>query len=165
MENIPSKAKEIYHLFCEGGVLAWSEAWWPGQARAPHVCKGCVESLDWGTLKNLKFGEPVVWGGPNNLSDCYFCLVDREQGSPMWCPQAPGRPRACSKNDISMIIVFTLTNINTKIIEGKLSKIFISEVYIKLVALRINRYTKVARGSKRLLTPDVTRKILGIPMI
>jgi len=64
-----------------------------------------------------------------------------------------------------MIIVFTLTNINTKIIEGKLSKIFISEVYIKLVALRINRYTKVARGSKRLLTPDVTRKILGIPMI
>jgi len=40
-----------------------------------------------------------------------------------------------------MINVFTLTNINAKIIEGKLSKIFISEVYIKLVALRINRYT------------------------
>jgi len=38
-----------------------------------------------------------------------------------------------------MINVFTLTNINTKIIEGKLSKIFISEVCIKLVALRINR--------------------------
>jgi len=35
-----------------------------------------------------------------------------------------------------------LTNINTKIIEGKLSKIFISEVHIKLVALRINRYTR-----------------------
>jgi len=41
-----------------------------------------------------------------------------------------------------MIIVFTLTNVNTKIIEGKLSKIFISEVYIKLVALRITRYTR-----------------------
>ena len=53
-----------------------------------------------------------------------------------------GRPRACSKNDISMINAFTLTNINTKIIESKLSKIFFSEVYIKLVALRINRYTR-----------------------
>jgi len=41
-----------------------------------------------------------------------------------------------------MINIFTLTNINTTIIEGKLSKIFISEVCIKLVALRINRYTK-----------------------
>jgi len=44
-----------------------------------------------------------------------------------------GRTRACSKNDISMINVFTLTNINTKRIEGKLCKIFISEVYIKLL--------------------------------
>ena len=32
-----------------------------------------------------------------------------------------GRLRACSKNNISMINVFTLTNINTKIIESKLS--------------------------------------------
>jgi len=38
-----------------------------------------------------------------------------------------------------MINAFTLLNINTKIIEGKLSKIFISEVCIKLVALHINR--------------------------
>ena len=53
-----------------------------------------------------------------------------------------GRPRACSKNKISLINVFILTNINTKIIEGKLSKIFISEVYIKLVALRIDRCTR-----------------------
>ena len=30
---------------------------------------------------------------------------------------------ACSKTNISMINVFTLRNINTKIIEGKLSKI------------------------------------------
>ena len=37
------------------------------------------------------------------------------------------RPRACSKNNISMINVFRLTNINTKIIEGKLSELFISE--------------------------------------
>jgi len=51
-----------------------------------------------------------------------------------------GRPRACCKNNVSMVIVFTLTNINTKIIERKLSKIFISEVCIKLV--RINRYTR-----------------------
>ena len=47
-----------------------------------------------------------------------------------------GCPRACSKNNISIINVFTLTNINTKIIEGKLIKIFISNVCIKLVALR-----------------------------
>jgi len=50
-----------------------------------------------------------------------------------------GCPRVVSKNNINMINVFTVTNIN---IEGKLSKIFISEVCIKLVALRINRYTR-----------------------
>jgi len=42
-----------------------------------------------------------------------------------------------------MINVLTLTNINTEIIEGKLSKILISEVCIKLVALHINRYTRI----------------------
>jgi len=52
------------------------------------------------------------------------------------------RPRACSGNNNSMINVFTLTNINTKITEGKLSKTFISEVCIKLVALCINQYTR-----------------------
>jgi len=52
-----------------------------------------------------------------------------------------GRPRVCSKNNISMINVFTLTNIKTKIIAGKLSKTFISEVCIKLVVLR-NRHTR-----------------------
>jgi len=40
-----------------------------------------------------------------------------------------------------MINVFTLKNINTKIIEGKLCKTFISEMCIKLVALRTNRCT------------------------
>jgi len=53
-----------------------------------------------------------------------------------------GRPWACSKNNINMISVFTLTNINNKIIEGKLIKIFISKVGIKLDVLRINRYTR-----------------------
>jgi len=63
------------------------------------------------------------------------------QGSPTWCAREDyvGRPRACSKNNISMINVFTLTNINTKIIEGKLSQICISEVRIKLADFRINR--------------------------
>jgi len=70
------------------------------------------------------------------------CLDSLHQGSPTWYPQAPGRLRACSKNSISMINVFTLMNINTRIIENKLSKFFISEVYIKLVALRINRCTR-----------------------
>jgi len=41
-----------------------------------------------------------------------------------------------------MINIFTLTNINTKIIKGKLSKIFTSQVCIKLGALRINWYTR-----------------------
>jgi len=49
------------------------------------------------------------------------------------------RPRTCSKHNISMINVFKLTNINTEIFEDKFSKIFISEVCIKLAALRINR--------------------------
>jgi len=52
------------------------------------------------------------------------------------------RPRACSKNYISMINGFTLANINTKIIKAKWSKIFISVVCLKLVAHRIQRYTK-----------------------
>jgi len=38
-----------------------------------------------------------------------------------------------------MINVFTSTNINIQIIEGKLSKVFYSGVSIKLVTLRINR--------------------------
>ena len=55
-----------------------------------------------------------------------------------------------------MINVFTLTNINTKIIQGKLSKNFISEVYIKLVALRIDRYTRSSsQFQKRLVTPGL----------
>jgi len=41
-----------------------------------------------------------------------------------------------------MINVFTLTNINTTIVEGKLSKFCMSEACIKLVALRINRCTR-----------------------
>jgi len=47
-------------------------------------------------------------------------------------------PRAYSKNNISMISVFTLRSIlfvNTKIIKGKLSNIFISEACIKLFTL------------------------------
>jgi len=38
-----------------------------------------------------------------------------------------------------MIDVFPLTNINTKAVEGKLSKIFTSDVCVKLVAFGINR--------------------------
>jgi len=41
-----------------------------------------------------------------------------------------------------MINVFTVTNINTKLIKGELSKIFTLEVCFKLVALRLNRYTR-----------------------
>jgi len=60
------------------------------------------------------------------------------QGSPTWCSRTPGRPRARSKINIS-INVFTLTNINTKIIGGKSSKNF---KCIALIALRIDRYTR-----------------------
>jgi len=51
-------------------------------------------------------------------------------------------PRACSKDNISIIRVFTLINVNTEIIEGKLIKIFILKVCIKLVALGINPCTR-----------------------
>jgi len=79
-----------------------------------------------------------------------YCVM---QGSPSWCPRAPGRPKGpCRspagpfKNNISInniINAFSLTiNMNTKVLEGKLSKIFTSEVCIKLVALRINWYTR-----------------------
>ena len=54
------------------------------------------------------------------------------------------RTRACFRYNISMINFFTLTNINNKIIEGKPSKICISEVCTKLAALRI----EVARSFK-----------------
>ena len=59
--------------------------------------------------------------------------------------------RACSKNNISMISVFTLRSIlivNTKIIKGKLSNIFISEACIKLIALCINRHVEALRFKK-----------------
>jgi len=89
------------------------------------------------------------------LAHYHLCYVDLYQGSPTWCSRQQVarkdhvcRPRACFKNNISMISIFTLTNINNKIIEGKLSKIFISEMWIKLVTLRINRY-KVARSFKK----------------
>jgi len=52
-----------------------------------------------------------------------------------------------------MINVFTLTNINTKIIESKLIKFFISEVCIKLVALRIIGTQVVARSFKKVADP------------
>jgi len=42
------------------------------------------------------------------------------------------RPRACSKNSISMINVFTLRNLNTKIIENKLSKILFHKFASKI---------------------------------
>ena len=57
-------------------------------------------------------------------------------------------PRA---HNISMINVFTLTNTNTKIIEGKLSKIFISEMCIKQVALIGTQ--EVARSLKKVGDP------------
>jgi len=50
-----------------------------------------------------------------------------------------------------MINVFTLTNTNTKIIEGKLSKIFISEMCIKQVALIGTQ--EVARSLKKVGDP------------
>jgi len=68
-----------------------------------------------------------------------------DQGSPTWLlghqvtrKDHVGRPRARSENNISMINDFTLKNICTKIIEGKLSKILNSDVCTKLIALRIN---------------------------
>jgi len=48
-----------------------------------------------------------------------------------------------------MINVFTLTNINTRISEGKLNKILLSEVCIKLVSLRMNLYQAVAHSFKK----------------
>jgi len=71
-----------------------------------------------------------------------LCTVGLDQGSPTWCPRAPGHPRACPKNDISMINVLISTNINNKIIVSKLSKVFISKLCNKLVALCINRVHK-----------------------
>ena len=67
-------------------------------------------------------------------------------------------PQACYKNYISMINVFTITNINTKIINDKQSKIFISEVCIKLVALHINRHTgsTIARSFEKVGDPWFT---------
>jgi len=52
-----------------------------------------------------------------------------------------------------VINVFTLTNINAKVTEGKLSKMLISLVCIKLVALRINRTQEVALSFKNVGDP------------
>jgi len=53
-----------------------------------------------------------------------------------------GCPRASFKNSIKMMCVITYININNDNIIGKLNKIFISEVCIKLVALRVTRYPR-----------------------
>ena len=59
-----------------------------------------------------------------------------------------------------MINVFTLTNINTKIIKDKLRKIFISQLCIKLVvALRINRYTRHSSQCQKVGDPCPIRTI------
>ena len=81
------------------------------------------------------------------VETCIACFYSRghhrgAHGHQVARKEQVGRPRPCSKNNISMINIFTLTNINTKIIESKLSKIFIFEVCIKLAALRINRHTR-----------------------
>jgi len=62
-------------------------------------------------------------------------------------------PWACSKNNDRMSNVFTLTNINSKIIKDKLNEIYISEVCIKLVSLRINRYTRSSSMFKKVGDP------------
>jgi len=52
---------------------------------------------------------------------------------------------ACSKNNISIISVFTWQNIlivNTKTIKDKFSNISISEACIKLVALCVDRHVR-----------------------
>ena len=49
-----------------------------------------------------------------------------------------GHQRACSKNSVGMISIFTEMNIvdcNNNVMKGKLSKLFISEVHL-------NRYSK-----------------------
>jgi len=68
-------------------------------------------------------------------------IFDSKKFSGRLCSCLP----ACSKNNINMISVFTLWNmliVNSKIIKGKLSNIFISEACIKLVALRINWHVR-----------------------
>ena len=66
------------------------------------------------------------------------------------------RPRYSSKNNISMINTFTLTNINTEVIEAKLSKTLISEVCIKQEPLALIRTQEVARSFKQVGDPCPT---------
>jgi len=68
-----------------------------------------------------------------------------------------GRLRACSKNNISMINVFTLTNINTRVIESKMSKTFSCEVCIKLVAFALIGTQEVARSFQKVGDPWSTQ--------
>jgi len=64
--------------------------------------------------------------------ECQTCYNRGHQraihGHQVACKDHVGSPRTCSKYNISMINVFTLTNINTKIIESNLSKAFFSEM-------------------------------------
>ena len=90
-----------------------------------------------------------------NLSvwEIYLCwLISRiclQQGSPTWCPT--DHVGACSKNSNNMISAFTQTNIInfSNIIKDKLSKLFISEECIKLVALRNNVYPRSSPQFKK----------------
>jgi len=81
----------------------------------------------------------------------YCCSLKGKISGPkkFWAGYATARGPVL-KNNISRISVFTLRNIlivNTKIIKGKLSNIFVSEVCTKLQVLRINLH---ARSSSQL---------------
>ena len=56
-----------------------------------------------------------------------------------------GRPRGCFENSVKMMGIVTWINIiNNNIIKDKLSKLFISEVCIKLVAHSVNRHPRIS---------------------
>jgi len=79
------------------------------------------------------------------------------QESPTLCPRTKSRShqdhvcrlRARSKNIISMINVFILMHINTKIIEGKLSKFLNRKFVSNLKPLALIATQKVARSFKK----------------
>jgi len=132
--------------------------------RAPGSLQGLSRSS-----AGIGVARGVKWHGPQISSiSCCFVLWEVLSQTKYCCSlkvkifgqKNSGWLRSCSrtccKNYISMISVFTLRNIlivNIKIIKGKLSNIFISEVYIKLVALCINQHERVALNFKKVGDP------------
>ena len=120
--------------------------WAPGRPQGPSRLSAGTGLAKWHGPQNSRIScRFALWEVLSQTKYCCSLKVKIFGSKKIFSGWLRYCPRACSKNNISMISVFTLRNIlivNTKIIKGKMNNIFISEACIKLVALCFNRHIR-----------------------